>query len=434
MGKAVDKIRKKNGKIRLHAVTLESDIRYRGPLSYREFKIIGWFCIILTQVIVMMKLGGKVNASIEERLAGWRNVLAWFADLALPFLLMSNFAIILDNRKSYKDQLISNGIMMLSVFLVYVLVFYHFVLGSLSALGDGTMRFMEVARRFYYSSSKYGFFCFNIFVDLFLCTLVMFFINYRPSRFFQGRKLIIFRLFAILPFAYEVASLTLKWLSGGGIIRIPFILFPLLTVKPPMTFLVFIILTLFVKHRERKFIKQGGSYEQYQEFLQTNRNSFSFSVFATIVLFVAGIVDLILLIMIPSFQMVQLQNIVAQSVMADPAMTEAAAAEVVSSMSTMDIMTSFIDRVFAVGVGGSAQLIIFAPLMLLFSYTRKRSFTIVDPLIPVIAFVLLILMYLQSFYQIMHVLPFSGKVNFQEVFDMIDKAADMLPELITMME
>ena len=30
-----DPIRKKNGKIRLHALTLEEDLKYRGPLSYR---------------------------------------------------------------------------------------------------------------------------------------------------------------------------------------------------------------------------------------------------------------------------------------------------------------------------------------------------------------------------------------------------------------
>ena len=32
---AKDPIRKKNGKIRLHALTLEEDLKFRGPLSYR---------------------------------------------------------------------------------------------------------------------------------------------------------------------------------------------------------------------------------------------------------------------------------------------------------------------------------------------------------------------------------------------------------------
>ena len=27
----------------------EHDIRYRGPLSYRSFKILGWICIALSQ-------------------------------------------------------------------------------------------------------------------------------------------------------------------------------------------------------------------------------------------------------------------------------------------------------------------------------------------------------------------------------------------------
>ena len=431
MGKVVDKIRKRNGKIKLHAVTLEQDIRYRGPLSYREFKIFGWACIILSQVIVMMTLGGKVNADLAMRQAGWKQVLMWFSDLALPFLLMSNFAIILDNRKSYKDQIISNGILMVSIFLLFVILFYHFVLGSLAALGDGTVNFIQVARKFYHSSSSYGFFCFNIFVDLFLCTLFMFFVNYRPSRFFQGKKIIIFRLFAILPIAYEIGSFALKWLSAGGVIRIPFILFPLLTVKPPMTFFVFVILTLFVKRRERRFIKQGGSYEDYQLFLQTNRNSFSFSVHATIVLFIAGLLDLILFVLLPSFQLIAAQSAAVDVMVVEGGLNSAEALEVVKGIDMDMAVYSFMSRLYAIGVGGAYSLILIAPLMLLFSYTRKRNNPVVDSLIPVVAIVLILLVYLQSFYQIMHVLPISGKINFQEVMDTFDSALDMIPEMLT---
>ena len=69
--------------------------------------------------------------------------------------------------------------------------------------------------------------------------------------------------------------------------------------------------------------------------------------------------------------------------------------------------------------------------MLLFSYTRKRNNPVVDSLIPVVAIVLILLVYLQSFYQIMHVLPISGKINFQEVMDTFDSALDMIPEMLT---
>lgn len=398
---------KKTEKIKLHALTTKNDIKYRGPLSYREFKILGWLCIVLTQVIVMMNLGVKVNSAVGEHLSGLIPTIQSISEMALPLLLISNFAIILDNRDNYKKQLITNGLLMLSLFLLFALVFYHFTIGSLAALSDGSVNFLDLARTFFRAYSPNGFFCFNIYVDLFLCTLFMFFLNYRPSRFFQGKKIIIFRLFAILPVLYEIASILLKWYSTGGLITLPFIVFPLLTVKPPMTFLVFMVLAAFVKKRESRFIRQGGTHEQYQVFLQTNRNSLSFGIFAAVILLLAGLLDLVLAIAIPISQSIAVEEMDA-------------------------VLIAVLTRVLAVGVGGSVDLIFLAPFMLLFSYTRKRAVPIVDTLVPVLAIVLVLLVYLQGFYQIMHVLPISGKINLSEVLYMIQNPQEVLPMLLMM--
>lgn len=418
-----DPIRKKNGKIRLHALTLEEDLKYRGPLSYREFKIFGWLCIVIAQIIILMRLGIKVNPQgLEGRLSGWMDFLSWISPLALPFLLMSNFAVMLDNRKSYKSLIMTNALMMLGMFLMFILLFYHFLIGSLEGLSDGNMNFKDFFTKMYYEGEGQKFFAFNIFVDLFLCSVFMFFVNYRPTRFFQGKKRIIFRLFAILPIAYELVSLALKWLSFDNTVRIPFILFPLLTVKPPMTFVVFVALTLFVKRREKKYIKMGGTYEGYQEFLQTNRNSFTFSLHATIIMFVAGAIDLILMIIIPSVQIVLAQQAVAAVSGAEAAATYDMDTAIIGLMSKM----------FTIGVGGASQLIVFAPIMLLFSYTRKRDNKIIDTLIPVAAIVLMLLVYLQGFFQLMYNLPISGKINFKQIVDTADELKVYLPQMMNM--
>ena len=198
-----------------------------------------------------------------------------------------------------------------------------------------------------------------------------------------------------------------------------------------MTFFVFVILTLFVKRRERRFVKQGGSYEDYQLFLQTNRNSFSFSVHATIVLFIAGLLDLILFVLLPSFQLIAAQSAAVDVMVVEGGLNSAEALEVVKGIDMDMAVYSFMSRLYAIGVGGAYSLILIAPLMLLFSYTRKRNNPVVDSLIPVVAIVLILLVYLQSFYQIMHVLPISGKINFQEVMDTFDSALDMIPEMLT---
>lgn len=418
-----DPIRKKNGKIRLHALTLEEDLKYRGPLSYREFKIFGWLCIVIAQIIILMRLGIKVNPQgLEGRLSGWMDFLSWISPLALPFLLMSNFAVMLDNRKSYKSLIMTNALMMLGMFLMFILLFYHFLIGSLEGLSDGNMNFKDFFTKMYYEGEGQKFFAFNIFVDLFLCSVFMFFVNYRPTKFFQGKKRIIFRLFAILPIAYELVSFALKWLSFDNTVRIPFILFPLLTVKPPMTFVVFVALTLFVKRREKKYIKMGGTYEGYQEFLQTNRNSFTFSLHATIIMFVAGAIDLILVIIIPSVQIVLAQQAVAA----------VSGAEAAATYDMDTVIIGLMSKLFTIGVGGASQLIVFAPIMLLFSYTRKRDNKIIDTLIPVAAIVLMLLVYLQGFFQLMYNLPISGKINFKQIVDTADELKVYLPQMMNM--
>ena len=46
-----DRVRKK--RVKLHEVTSENDIRYRGPLSFFHFQILGWLCIVLSQVALI---------------------------------------------------------------------------------------------------------------------------------------------------------------------------------------------------------------------------------------------------------------------------------------------------------------------------------------------------------------------------------------------
>ena len=43
---------------------------------------------------------------------------------------------------------------------------------------------------------------------------------------------------------------------------------------------LFVVLAVFIKTRELRFRRRGGTHEEYQQFLLTNRNSLHFSAFA----------------------------------------------------------------------------------------------------------------------------------------------------------
>lgn len=53
---------------------------------------------------------------------------------------------------------------------------------------------------FQYENNFYDYdFNINLFIDLFMCTLFMFFLDYVPEKHFQGKKLRIFRAMALIP-------------------------------------------------------------------------------------------------------------------------------------------------------------------------------------------------------------------------------------------
>ena len=92
----------KKRRLKIHETTLENDIRYRGPLSPTHFKILGWLCIVIAQVAALIRLAGRIDAGIAASSASWLNALDNIAALSLPFLLIVNFAQLLNAHDGYR--------------------------------------------------------------------------------------------------------------------------------------------------------------------------------------------------------------------------------------------------------------------------------------------------------------------------------------------
>ena len=339
-------------RVRLHEQGVHNDIRYSGPLSFQSFQILGWSCIVVTVIMALMKIAMKLNPADTQRFAAISDVISYIAEMSLPFLLMANFARILNNTDGFKKQLLRNGGATAAIFLVFMLFFNRYVVGTVGLL-------LQDPKEAY---PPRGFFAFNIFVDLFLCTLVMYFMNARPTKVFTGKKIYIFRALTILPIAYEVASILLKGKAAAGSILLPSWVFPLLTVKPPMTFLVFVFMAIHIKTRELRYCRHGKTHDDYQEFLKTNRNAWHFSVYAAIVLFIAGVIDLIIAILLLAGQAGSAEGL-------DAIMASEKAFKNTIAMS--------------IGFGKSTCLMFFAPIVLLFNYTKIPKNKTVGMLIPV---------------------------------------------------
>ena len=425
-------------RLKIHEVTAENDIRYQGPLNYQHFQMLGWLCIVATAAVVLITVGAKMDASVETSLGGVKDVLKWVGTLSLPFLLIANFARILNNSEGYRKQLIKNGAAMAGIALGAILLLYRYVVGVMVELGltqeQAVAFFLNAAQ--ITSKARVGFISFNIFVDLFLCTLVMFFLNYRPKYIFKAPAArIVFRLFTVFPIAYELISLILKIRCARGEITLPLWSFPLLTVKPPMTFVLFIALAVYVKTREWRFRRHGKTHEEYQAFLKTRRNSRNFSVFLAVMLAVVSIFDLLIFLGMSVFEtannIVKDQEAAALEQAAETAGTEQAqlsdeeliatlaenspTAEEIGQEKIVAYTEKSVRIMDAVGFGGSVYLIFLAPLVLLFSYIRIPKNKQFSMLIPMIAAGLILVMYLEGFYRGVGILAQQQGFNLGEI-------------------
>ena len=371
-------------RVRLHEQGTHNDIKYSGPLSFQAFQILGWSCIVITVIMALMKIAMKVNPNDTQRFVTINQIISNFAELSLPFLLMANFARILNNTEGFRKQLLRNGGAMAGIFLVFIVFFNRYVVGTVGLLLQDPKEAYPLVMSSFYNVSPRGFFAFNIFVDLLLCTLVMYFMNARPKKIFTGKKICIFRACTILPIAYEVVSIILKGRAAAGSLRLPSWVFPLLTVKPPMTFLVFVFLAIHIKTREMRYCRHGKTHEDYREFLKTNRNAWHFSVYAAIILFIAGIIDLLIAVFLLAGQ--------------------AGTAEALDAMMASEkaLKNSI---AMSIGFGKSTCLIMFAPIVLLFNYTRIPKNKTVGMLIPVAGILLITLIGVQGMYQLVAIAP-----------------------------
>lgn len=376
--------KKKRKRKKISDITFENDIRYRGPMSYRWLRIFAWVAIICAQSAIILTMGMKVDANIAKNYTGLTMFLSIFGTLSVPLFLMANFALIINAKNGYKRLIASYAFMALVIFLIFVLAYQRYILGIISVFAnkDDGVTAEEMFQELFQAFSPSGFFAFNIFIDLFLCTLLTFFINYTPSKVFVGKKLIIFRLFVLIPVLYEIASFVLKTLcvTLEGFV-LPIYVSPFLTTKAPITFLVFVVLSIFVKNRELVFLKRGKTREEYGQFLKTNTNSLHFSIAASICMIIAALLDLILYFVI------------------GVSLTVVGEGE--------EIIRDGMTIASQIGFGKSIPLLLVIPFIMLFSYTRthKPSSSNVDVIIPLVGMIAFAICYIEGLYQFILRLP-----------------------------
>ena len=353
-----------------HLHNQENDIEFRGPLSYRHLRIIAWVCMMFMALSVVFTAFTKFKDSLETP----ATVFEYIGELALPLFLVANFSYILRNRKNIKKVILFYGLAALGMmFVAYGFLFRYYFTMTLRYNSDNYELFSVLLEVILNANvNKYVFL--NVFIDLFLCSASYFFLTYQPKKFFKGKKLILFRLLVLLPIIYEIGCIYVKLHPlTSDTFYIHWYIFPLLTTKPPMLLLGFLILTIIFSFRKRIYLKKNQcGEEQYEKFLKTNANSLHFSIMTIAVLLFAVIVDVIVFVIVTSFM---------------------------SNASGYELEVTA-EHVLKSGLGKTIPVVIIFPILIFFSYSREYEDKIIDKIIPMAGVALCGLAAIESFVQI----------------------------------
>ena len=116
------KKKKKRKRKKIDEYSLENDIRYRGPLSYRGLRILSWFFLIVAQIGVLLALGSKFDAGLAAKVKTLPDILSGAKDIMMPLFLVATFATILNGSRTYKSMLMFYGGDAIALILLFVLL------------------------------------------------------------------------------------------------------------------------------------------------------------------------------------------------------------------------------------------------------------------------------------------------------------------------
>ncbi len=228
----------------------------------------------------------------------------------------------------------------------------------------------------------------NVFADLFALTIVSFFLNYTPTKYFQGKKLYLFRFMVLIPLLLLAGGFIVKIFTRIDGFSIPFWAYIFLPTKPPIVHMLFLCIAIWVKNRKKLFIRIGGTEEQYKEYLKTNRNSIDFSKQLSLLILLFVVIDAILFILVSALYYCSLPP------------------ELLNETGLIQSMAN----ASAVGFGDAIALVLLIPVIMLFSYTKTHKNKMIDTIMPVAAIVVIVLVYIEGIYQVLYqFLRNSGK-------------------------
>ena len=406
--------KKRTWRLKRSAAAKHDDIRYLGPFSCRTFEILGWLCVALSVAVVVLAIITSVSSKAGAGQDIPRRILPYATQMSALFLIIAGISRGMRSSEEYKQQLLTYLGVAGIVAAGTALIFQRTVMTAINRLFLDPKQALPMVEKTFSDFSGIDFIAFNVFIDIFLCILLFYFVNVRPKRLFTGKWTLLLRACAVLPVAYAAVCMWLKYQAVCKDKLLPFRYYPLLTVKPVTTYGLFLFLAIYVKRKEIQYCRDGRTISQCQASLRTRRNSLRFGIVLAIALAVTAIVDNLL------------QYSAAQLLLKPFAPANG------------DALAWSLRAARRIGFGGDSPiLLISAPFMLLYSFNRVPKWRIFSVLAPLLAIGLVILLWRGSLqtgageYALEGKFPKFSIASIQQILDYVKKISAVIAALFT---
>ncbi len=335
--------------------------------------------LVFASIVSICAHGNPISPSDPLKVSS--DVLAFFGQLAIPFFLVANIALILSSQERIGRLIATHASLAVVIYAAYILGYDRYVIAFANrVLSIFSITDSKPLVDFFVQTYFTRYFSLNIFIDLLMCSSLYFFLIYKPKHV-KKEHLIYFRSLVALPILYEFASMVVKGLSLGlGLFAIPVEVLPLLTSKSIVTFLAFLAIVIYLKYKESIYVKLGGTPERYRSFLSTKAHVFQVSMAIAIIFAAAGTIDLVISALVSLFM---------------------AIGDAQDYSSLLPLWHSSFGMIQSWGLGKGASLLVISPLVLLFNYKKKYSVSSknVDYIIPFTGLAACLIVLLEGAYQ-----------------------------------
>ena len=329
----------------------KQDIRYRGILSGRAMKIIGFVFLFCAQVYLCINAMNNF-ADLSQTTLEFANILDFLSIFALPMFLAANFCVIMSNKTRIKRTMIIYSAIALGIYALVLFVFYRYMvgLGKVFIPDDAAEAygFADIIAKILFGKVIN----YNVFVDLALFSMFYYFLFHTPKKFVKNGSILAFRFLCVIPIIFAVVATVLYGFYNIGFIDLPVAVLAILPCRSITIYVIFFGIAFLIKLRQYLFEKWGGTTEEYERYARSNKSSLEISVISSVVIVVVCAIDLLLFLINPI--------------------------------------------VIFYGMGFNFYLAFSVPIILLLSYTKKTRASIWDIVMVVLFIFAVIILYLET--------------------------------------